>query len=400
MKKNLSNFGLFLTLLLAVLKSFAQMDFGNEIFTPTNPKEMAPLKNHDTPAYRAAKKFQHGVNLGDYLESWPRHSWGVDVEPAEYAEMKKEGFDHIRVPIGWQHYAGGAPDFLISPQIFSLVDSVISNALGNQLAIIINIHHFDELDRDPASATPEFLALWKQIAAHYKNYPATLAFELDNEPHENATTKLMNPIYAQAISEIRQTNPQRTIFVEPGNWGNIGELKNLVLPRDENVIVSVHCYEPFFFTHQGAGWAGADVRNVTGIQFPGPPPQPLEISSNLDVKNYVRARIEKYNNLPTAENPSSAIAFTGRLQYAHDWSQFYGRPIHLGEFGAYTKADAHSRANFYSAMRQTAEQKNIGWCIWDWSGSFRYWDKKNNSAMPGMHAALFGETNSIEPAEK
>ncbi len=66
----------------------------------------------------------------------------------------------------------------------------------------------------------------------------------------------MNPIYARAIAEIRQTNPKRTIFVEPGGWGSIGELKNLVLPPDDNVIVSVHCYDPFYFTHQGATWTG------------------------------------------------------------------------------------------------------------------------------------------------
>ncbi|HEY5297523.1 MAG TPA: glycoside hydrolase family 5 protein [Verrucomicrobiae bacterium] len=380
--------------LLPFSQSFAQSNDGSEKFVPPTSPEMPPLKSHDTPAYRAAKHFQHGVNLGDYLEAWPRRSWGVNVKPSEYAEMKKQGFDHVRVPIGWQHYAGTAPDFLISTQIFATVDSVVSNALANQLAVIINIHHFDELDHDPAAATPEFLALWKQIAAHYKNYPPPLAFELDNEPHENATTKLMNPIYAQAISEIRQTNPQRTLFVEPGNWGGIDGLKNLVLPPDDNLIVSIHCYEPFFFTHQGASWAGADVQKITGIKFPGPPAQPFEISSNLDVKNYVRARIEKYNTLPAAKNPSGPIAFAGKLKYAHDWSEFYGRPVHLGEFGAYVKADPQSRANFYSAMRRTAERDDIGWCLWDWSANFRYWDKKNNRAMPGMHAALFGEANS------
>jgi len=362
-------------------------------FVPGNPAEMQPLKSHHTPAYRAAKMFQRGVNLGDYLESSPRNfGRGVTVSAAEIAQIKREGFDHVRVPIGWHHYAGPAPDFTLSPEIFNRVDFIVTNALANKLAVMINIHHFNELDHDPAGSTEEFLALWKQIAAHYKKFPSHLAFELDNEPHENATTLLMNPIYARALAEIRQTNPKRTVFVEPGGWGNIGELKNLLLPPDDNVIVSVHCYEPFHFTHQGAGWTTADVQQ-TGIVFPGPPAQPLVPDPKLNLKPWVLDWIQKYNTLPTSQNPSSPLAFVDKLKYVHAWSDFYGRPVHLGEFGAYTKADQQSRVNFYAAFRRAAEAENLGWAIWDWSANFRYWDKKNNCALPGMHAALFDKSN-------
>jgi endoglucanase len=361
-------------------------------FAPANPPEMQPIANHHTPAYRTAKMFLHGVNLGDYLESSPR--WfgrGVTVSAGEFAQMKREGFDHVRVPIGWQHYTGPAPDYTLSPVIFDRVDFVVTNALANHLAVMINIHHFDELDQDPAAATDEFLKIWQQIAAHYRGFPRQLAFELDNEPHQNATTALMNPIYAQVIPLIRQSNPKRTIFVEPGDWGSITELKKLVLPPDDNVIVSVHCYEPFHFTHQGAGWTGPDTQQ-TGIIFPGPPPQPLVPDPNLDLKPWVLKWIEKYNTLPTAENPSSTLAFEGKLKYVRAWSEFYGRPVHLGEFGAYIKADQQSRAHFYAAFRQAAEAQHIGWCIWDWSANFRYWDKTTGEPLPGMHEALFGSS--------
>jgi endoglucanase len=369
---------------------FSARSAEESIFTPANPPEMKAISSHATPAYRAAKLFLRGANLGNYLEAPRGQSWGVTVAAEEFAAMKREGFDHVRVPIGWQHYAGVAPDFTLAPEIFARVDFVVTNAIANHLAVMINIHHFDELDKNPAGATEEFLKIWQQIAAHYKSFPNTLAFELDNEPHDRATTAAMNPIYAEAIAAIRQSNPQRTIFVEPGGWGDIGELKNLVLPPDDNVIVSVHCYEPFHFTHQGATWTGKDFLQ-TGIVFPGPPEKPLEPNLALEPKPWVLDWIKKYNTLPAAKNPSGPAAFAGKLKYVRAWSDYYGRPIHIGEFGAFTKADPQSRANFYSAFRRTAENLQLGWCIWDWSAGFRYWDKENHAPLPGMHAALFGQ---------
>jgi endoglucanase len=374
--------------LIAVRLPGSPIDDG--IFTPANAPEMHPIKSHHTPAYHEAKKFLHGANLGDYLEADPR--WHATITTNDFAMIKREGFDHVRVPIGWHHYAGPAPDYVLSPEIFGKVDFVVTNLLAEKIAVMINIHHFDELDHDPAGTTGEFLAIWRQIAAHYQNFSKDLVFELDNEPHENATTALMNPIYARAIAEIRQTNPRRTIVVEPGGWGGIDELINLVLPPDENVIVSVHCYDPFLFTHQGAGWAGADSQQ-TGFIFPGPPAQPLQPNSAYHLKPWVLKRISDYNTLPAGKNPVSALAFTGRLKYVHDWSEYYGRPVHLGEFGAYTKGDQGSRASFYAAFRQACEQEHLGWCIWDWNSGFRYWDEKLQQPLPGMRDALFGSTH-------
>jgi endoglucanase len=362
-----------------------------ETFKPANPPGMERLTNFDSPAWQAVKIFRRGVNLGNYLEAPPGQHWGVTVSASEFPIMKHEGFDHVRVPIGWQHYVGPAPDFTLSPEIFSRSDFVVTNALAAGLAVMINIHHFDELDANPAATTGEFLKIWAQIAAHYQNFPQPLAFELDNEPHTNATTALMNPIYAQAIAQIRQTNPRRTIFVEPGKWGGISELKHLVLPPDDNVIVSVHCYDPFYFTHQGATWTDSAVKSLVGIQFPGPPATPFLPDPSANLPPGVLNWIHRYNTLPTLKNPSSPLAFENELKYARAWSDYYGRPVHLGEFGCFTRADPASRARFYSAFRHALDQNNLGWAIWDWSAGFRYWDKAINGPAPGMREALFGK---------
>ena len=359
-------------------------------FVPSNPPEMKRLTDGNSPAHQAAKWFRRGANLGNYLESPVGQSWGITVSADEFSIMKREGFDHVRVPARWSDYTGPGPDFTISPAFFARADFVVTNALAARLAVILNMHHFDAFTSDPDGQTDRFLAIWKQIAAHYANYTNRLVFELLNEPKDAATTVKINPIFARAIAEIRQTNPQRTIFVGPGKWNQIGELKNLILPADDNLIVTVHCYDPFYFTHQGATWAGPDPK-VTGIQFPGPPAQPLVPDPSLKLNPWVVDWIHRYNTLPTAQNPSSPLAFTGELKLARAWSDYYGRPVHVGEFGCFTKADPESRARFYEAFRRACDENQLGWAIWDWSAGFRYWDKAKNQPAPGMREALFGK---------
>src|SRR5262249_46526132 len=148
-----------------------------------------------------------------------------------------------------------------------------------------------------------FLALWKQIAEHYKSAPDGVAFELLNEPKDKATTTVLNPIYAQAIALIRKSNPKRTLFVGPGKWNQASELVNLRLPDDDdNLIVTVHSYDPFYFTHQGATWAGPDVK-LSGIRYPGPPAKPLVPPANLKLTANAKNFLDAYNTQPAASNP-------------------------------------------------------------------------------------------------
>jgi endoglucanase len=356
-------------------------------FTPSNPPEMKPLTSRNSPACQAAKLFMHGVNLGGYLEPPPGES-EVEYSAADFATIRAEGFDHVRVPIAWHYYTGPAPDYVLFSNIFDRVDSVVSNASANSLSVIIDIHDFEALVDDPAGQTDKFLAIWRQVAAHYADAPQTLAFDLFNEPHDALTTQLMNPIYARGIAEVRKTNPHRTIFVEPGDWAKTEELKNLVLPPDDNVIVAVHIYEPYYFTHQGASWSGPDVQ-VTGIQFPGPPATPLIPAPSLKLNRWVVKWIQHYNKRPTEKNPCSPLAFEGRLKLARAWSDYYDRPVQVGEFGCYTTADPASRARFHAAFRRALDEQKLGWGLWEWSGGFRYWDRRHKCPMPGMREALF-----------
>ena len=363
---------------------------------PPNYPEMRRIAGANSPAHIAARGFMRGANCGNYLEVPPKETWSVKHTTNDLARMRAEGFDHVRIPVGWHHYTGPEPAFKLSQEIFAKVDPLVTNALAIGLNVLVNIHHFDAFTSDPAKQKNKFHAIWRQIAEHYagldpalRDPSGALAFELLNEPRDKATTAVMNPIYAQAIKDIRQTSPKRTIFVGPGRWNSIDELTQLILPNDDsNLVVTVHNYEPFNFTHQGASWT-KPATDTKGILFPGPPATPLEPAASVTNQSVVNW-LKDYNTLPPAQNPSSRRAFVGKLRAAREWGEYYGRPIHVGEFGCYTTADPGSRSRYYAEFRQACEQHNLGWAIWDWKAGFKYWDDKTQQPVAGMREALFG----------
>lgn len=341
------------------------------------------------PAFASAKQLRRGVNLGNYLEAPRGQNWGASYSAEDFRAIRSEGFDHVRLPVAWHYYAGAGPDYRLEAGIYEKVDALVALALREKLAIIVNLHHFDEFTSDPLRFTNKFYAIWEQLGAHFAASPGAVFLELLNEPKDAATTTLLNPIYAEAIRRIRRANPARTLLLGPGKWNQIDELPRLILPdNDRNLIVTVHCYDPFYFTHQGASWAGPATATV-GIVFPGPPSTPLTPASAAAANSNVVKWIERYNSTPAESNPSSPSAFRGKLERARAWALAQDRPVHVGEFGCYQRADPVSRARFYEEFRKALDDFGLGWAMWDWKAGFQYWDESKKAPASGLREALF-----------
>ncbi len=351
------------------------------------PGHVAPKTyGKNTQAHIAAAKIKRGVNLGNCWEVGPPFSWKVLYTPEDIDQIAAEGFDHIRIPVAWHHHMKQTnTGYEISPGLLAELDPVIQRAIEKNLYILLDWHHFYELDKDPAGHRAQFVKGWNTIATHYKGASDKLFFELLNEPHDKLTTELLNPIQTEAISTIRGTNPHRVIFLSTGDWGKIEELDKLVLPDDERLVVTVHCYEPFIFTHQNSSWTHLkDLKNIT---YPGPPATPLILPDSLKIQQGLVDTIHRYNTVQGLDNPSSPQKMLLLLDAAKRWSDHFGRPIHLGEFGAIDAADPESRIRYVRDVKNAAESRGIPWTLWDWKAKFAYWDKKTNQ--PLLRAAIF-----------
>ena len=348
-----------------------------------SPKRLGP----DTPAHKALAHLKHGVNLGNGWESPPNEGWGTKFTTEDIDHIAAEGFDHIRVPVAW-HFRLRSKDgaYEIDPAFLAEIDPVLRRALDKKLHVILNWHHFNDFTKDPAGNLDRFLGGWQAIARHYQSWPPGLFFELINEPCDALTTEAANPIYQKTITAIRKTNPGRIIVASPGRWGSINELENLRLPDDdERIVVTIHCYDPFQFTHQGAGWVG--LQHLRGIVYPGPPATPFQIPDSMRDDAGVRAFVVGYNTLPGDLNPSSQRAIREKLDTASQWAAHFGRPVHLGEFGSNNAGDLASRGRYLHDVRTLAEARKIPWSMWEWKSGFGYWNPKTNK--PIFRSSVF-----------
>jgi endoglucanase len=362
----------------------------------TPPDFMPPARlGRLTPAHRAILPLKRGMNLGNGWEAPPGSGWGLEFTPEDIDRIADQGFDHIRVPVAWHHYLeSGETGMVIRRDLLAGLEPVLRRALDRKLHVMLNWHHFHDFTSAPDQHLGRFISGWESIARHFRDWPPGLFFELLNEPCDALTTETANPIYQKVIRAIRASNPKRILVVSPGKWGNVSELDRLRLPDTEDrLIVTIHCYDPFHFTHQGASWVG--LQDLRGVVYPGPPLTPLPIPPGLRDNPGVRAFLDSYNTLPIHQNPSSARQVIETLDAARAWSDHFGRPIHLGEFGAYQTGDLKSRSLYLRDVRSLAEQAKIPWALWEWKSGFGYWDTQTDQ--PRFRESLFGKSVGGQP---
>lgn len=133
-----------------------------------------------------------GMNLGAALEAPREGDWGVTIKPDYFRIIKQAGFNSVRVPIKWSAHAASQPPYTIDAKFFDRIDEVVQQALDNGLVIVLDLHHYYAMMKDPDQNASRLIALWTQISAHYSNYSDHVYFELLNEPQNNLSDDKWN----------------------------------------------------------------------------------------------------------------------------------------------------------------------------------------------------------------
>ena len=210
-----------------------------------------------------------GWNLGNTFDTKHRDktAWGNPLVSQELIDaIYNKGFKTIRIPITWQFNLGEAPDYIIDKQYLNDIEKLVAYALNKNMFVIINIHHDEDIIKPSYEHLEESLSIissiWKQVAHHFKNYNNKLMFECLNEMRIIGSEKewqggtkegrdCINKFHAEAVYIIRKTkayNKTRKIIISPyaASPSQIA-LDELILPKDNNLLVAIHNYYPYDF---------------------------------------------------------------------------------------------------------------------------------------------------------
>jgi endoglucanase len=309
-----------------------------------------------------AQALGRGINLGNMLDAPREGDWGVRVEPA-FLDKVAGQFTTVRVPVRWSNHAAVTADARIDEAFAQRVDQVVDGLLAKGVYVILDMHHYSQLSGgtlhphetgvDPAVLETRLLNMWRQIAQRYRDRSPKLLFELLNEPHDRLNGEAWNALAAQTLAAVRASNPNRIVLIGPGDWNGIWELPKLRVPSDRNLIVTIHNYDPFNFTHQGADW----------LAKPFPTGTPCcDAAQRQQIVN--------------------------ALDNARRWSMSNGYPLYLGEWGSYEAADMKSREAYTRLVRDEAEKRGIPWAYWEFASTFGVYSPKTGEWVEPIRRAL------------
>ena len=297
---------------------------------------------------------RRGINFGNALDAGRDDRPRLQLRECHFDAVVDAGFDLLRLPVRWSAHADESAPYRIDPTFFERVDWAIASGLRRDLAIVVNVHHYHELQSTPHEHGARFLALWRQIAARYADRSERLYFELLNEPRDALTPAIWNELLPRALAVVRQSNPGRFVIVGSGRMNDLDALAELKLPHDERLIATIHYYAPFEFTHQGAAWvAGSDqwLGSVWGDE-------------------------------------ADRAAVRRDLERAAAWANEHSVRLFVGEFGTHERADAASRLRWTGFVRSEAHRLGMCWCYWDFGTDFGAFDVRRNAWRTPIRDAL------------
>ena len=305
-----------------------------------------------------------GINMGNFFDS-PNFEgeWNGNrqIQASDFENIHEAGFASVRIPVRWSAHAQEDAPYTIDDAFLDRVQQVVDEAIQQELRVIINTHHYNELFYNHAELDHHMLRLqgiWDQLAARFplEAYPQdTLVFEFLNEPHEAVGASEWNTLIDELVTQLWQDNAatqnnawgQRKVMIGTANWGGPFALPELRLPEAcnaGNTIITVHFYEPFRFTHQGAEWVeGAS--SWIGTRWSGNEAEQQTLFNYLDA-------VSAWN------------AEAGR-----------GFEVNIGEFGVYSQhSEPEDQRAWTAFIAREAEKRNFSWHYWEYSSGFGAYD--------------------------
>lgn len=246
----------------------------------------------------AAPAFSAGVpalSAADFLKQ-PYRGFTLDKasnkSAADFDDLAAMGVNLVRIGINLERCAK-CKAYAIPRGSLAEVDQVVSLAETRHIHVILTLE--PEMPKGAAywvdaSLQTSIIDIWSSLAERYKNNPAMGGFDLINQPDPPGSLNRASRRYAdfagRLIEAVRKIDPQRMIVYEPAPRGSSTYgFKALGSPLPyNNVLYSIHFYQPASLTHQGLydKWP-------YGVSYPTSDWNKARLSQDLEpVREFVR----------------------------------------------------------------------------------------------------------------
>ncbi len=339
--------------------------------TALHSQNVAP--SNSVPASRLAR-LRHGINASEWFaqvydpRGYTREHFQSWTTADDVALIKSMGFDHVRLSVNPQPLMLSHKPDEIPPKALGYLDAAVKMILDQGLAVVIDLHPESDfkarLSKDD-SFVQEFSDFWRALARHYSTWDRErIFFEILNEPEFSDRYRWAG-VQARLAASIRQGAPQHTIIAAGARWSADDELIFLEPLPDPNVIYNFHFYEPHIFTHQGANWGAYSWHWVKGLHYPSSPESAAKLAPT------VPDAVDRLSVIRYGQDRWNADRIDAEITQVAEWARQRGVPVVCDEFGVYREyADPRDRAAWIHDVRTALERHNMGWTMWDYSGSF------------------------------
>jgi len=346
------------------------------------------------PASRLAH-FRHGVNLSEWFaqvydsKGYTKEHFETWTTSADIALIKSAGFDHVRLSVNPQPMMDAAHRPNGSAEYYSYLDAAMKMILDAGLAVELDMHPDSDfkakLEKDD-DFVERFADFWRRVAQHYSTSswdPERIFFEILNEPEMHDAYRWQG-VATRLAKAIRQGAPSNTILAPGAHWDNDDDMIFMEPLRDPNVIYVFHFYEPHIFTHQGASWGPYYWNWLKDLHYPSNPQNAAQVAEKIP------EAIDRLYVVRYGQDHWDAARVEAEINQAADWGKRNGVPLVCNEFGVYRRAQPQDRLAWLSDVHTALERHNIGWAMWDYSGSFGVVTKKDgkNTLDPDTVKAL------------
>ena len=248
------------------------------------------------------------------------------------------------------------------------LDKAIALLLKHDLAVVLDLHDENKTgpEKDPAYQKT-LITLWGALAGHWKKTdPERVFFELLNEPAFLKNPQGWLPLQEKLAAVVRRQAPNHTIVATWPYFSAVSGFSQIQPLKDKNVVYTFHVYDPFFFTHQGAGWTpDATVAQLRSVPYPGEMPR-CQGALGQAKTPWVKETLRSYCRF--GWNAEKMKNHVGR---AAAWGKKHGVPLWVGEFGVYPPhAPREDLLMLYRDARSAFEAHGLGWALWAYDEGF------------------------------